>query len=76
MRIVLGSSWRRFTAALYPEGEANMCDENFAEDVKAYQSRVGVTRREFGALSVGAGMAILLPRAEGAVAVTESEVNI
>src|SRR5678816_3490092 len=53
-----------------------MCDENFAEDVKAYQSRVGVTRREFGALSVGAGMAILLPQAEGAVAVTESEVNI
>ena len=53
-----------------------MCDENFAEDVKAYQSRVGVTRREFGVLSVGAGMAILLPRAEGAVAVTESEVNI
>src|SRR5678815_4409593 len=53
-----------------------MCDENFAEDVKAYQSRMGVTRREFGVLSVGAGMAILLPQAEGAVAVTESEVNV
>jgi len=53
-----------------------MCDERYEEDVKAYQSRMGITRREFGALSVGAGMAMFLPRAEGAVAVTESEVNV
>jgi len=53
-----------------------MCDEHYEEDVKAYQSRMGLTRREFGALSVGAGMAMFLPRAEGAVAVTESEVNV
>ena len=53
-----------------------MCDEHYEEDVKAYQSRMGITRREFGALSVGAGMAMFLPRAEGAVAVTESEVNV
>jgi len=51
-----------------------MCDEHFEEDVKAYQRRIG--RREFGALSVAAGMSILLPRVEGAVAVTESEVNV
>src|SRR5207247_2929862 len=49
-----------------------MCDEHFEEDAKEYL----LSRREFGALSVGAGMSILLPRAEGAVAVTESEVNI
>jgi carboxymethylenebutenolidase len=53
-----------------------MCDEHFEEDVKEYQKRMGLTRREFGALSVGAGMAMLLPSAEGAVAVTESEVNV
>jgi carboxymethylenebutenolidase len=53
-----------------------MCDEHYEEDVKAYQSRMVITRREFGALSVGAGMAMFLPRAEGAVAVTESEVNV
>src|SRR5436190_19116463 len=49
-----------------------MCDEHFEEDAKKYL----LSRREFGALRVGAGMSILLPRAEGAVAVTESEVNI
>jgi len=49
-----------------------MCDEHFEEDAKKYL----LSRREFGALSVGAGMSILLPRAEGAVAVTESDVNI
>ena len=49
-----------------------MCDEHFAEDEKKYL----LSRREFGVLSVGAGMSMLLPRAEGAVAVTESEVNI
>jgi len=52
-----------------------MCDEHYEEDVKAYKQSL-LSRREFGALSVAAGMAILLPRAEGAVAVTESEVNI
>src|SRR5436190_16919932 len=49
-----------------------MCDEHFEEDAKKYL----LSRREFGVLSVGAGMSMLLPRAEGAVAVTESEVNI
>jgi carboxymethylenebutenolidase len=49
-----------------------MCDEHFEEDAKKYR----LNRREFGLLSVGAGMSLLLPQAEGAVAVTESEVNI
>jgi carboxymethylenebutenolidase len=52
-----------------------MCDEHYEEDVKAYRQSM-LSRREFGALSVAAGMAMLLPRAEGAVAVTESDVNI
>jgi carboxymethylenebutenolidase len=50
-----------------------MCDEHFAEDAKEYQR---LSRREFGALTVGAGMSLLLPQVEGAVAVTEQEVNI
>jgi carboxymethylenebutenolidase len=52
-----------------------MCDEHYEEDVKAYKQSL-LNRREFGALSVVAGMAMLLPRAEGAVSVTESDVNI
>src|SRR5262245_55433702 len=50
-----------------------MCDEHFAEDAKEYQR---LSRREFGALTVGVGMSLLLPQVEGAVAVTEQEVNI
>ncbi len=53
-----------------------MCDEHFEEDAKGYLRRQGLTRREFGALSVGAGMSMLLPRAEGAVAVIESDVDV
>jgi len=52
-----------------------MCDEHYEEDVKAYKQSL-LSRREFGAMSVAAGMAMLLPRVEGAVTVTESDVNI
>jgi carboxymethylenebutenolidase len=51
-----------------------MCDEHYEEDVKA--NKQSLLSREFGAMSVVAGMAMLLPRVEGAVAVTESDVNI
>ena len=54
-----------------------MCDkDHFDDDLKEYTARGAVTRREFGALTLGAGMAFLLPRAADAVAVTESEVKI
>jgi carboxymethylenebutenolidase len=52
-----------------------MCDEHFEEDLAKYM-RPGMTRRQFGALSVGAGMAILLPRAADALDVAESEVTV
>jgi len=52
-----------------------MCDEHYEEDVKAYKQSL-LSRREFGAMSVAAGMAMLLPSADGAVAVTESDVNV
>jgi len=50
-----------------------MCDQDhFEDDLKKY----AVTRRQFGALSFGAGMAFLLPSPANAQSVTESEVNI
>jgi len=49
-----------------------MCDKNhYDEDLSKYT----VTRRQFGAL-VGAGVVMMLPKAVGAVDVTESEVNV
>ena len=53
-----------------------MCDQDhFDDDRQAYEARGLVTRRQFGVL-LGAGMAMLLPRAANAVTVTESDVNV
>jgi carboxymethylenebutenolidase len=53
-----------------------MCDQDhFEEDRKEYERRGLVTRKQFGAM-LGAGVAMMLPRAANAVTVTESEVNI
>src|SRR5688572_3354878 len=53
-----------------------MCDEHYEQDMKEYVEQASLTRRQFGALSVGVGMAMLLPQAADAVAVTESEVEV
>lgn len=53
-----------------------MCDEHFENDVTEYLNREGVNRRQFGAISVSAGLAMLLPQAKNAVKVTESDVSI
>ena len=54
-----------------------MCDQDhFDDDLKDYVARGAVTRREFGALSLGAGMSFLLPRVANALAVTEADVTI
>ena len=54
-----------------------MCDERTLRDAEAWQRRSGhLTRREFGALSVGAGLAMLLPRAAAALQVTASDVEV
>src|SRR5688500_20384032 len=54
-----------------------MCDQDqFDDDLKTYSARGAVSRRQFGALSLGAGMMALLPRAANAQAVTESDVTI
>ena len=54
-----------------------MCDQDhFEEDRAYYEAKGWVTRREFGVLAGGAGIAMMLPEVVNAVAVTESEVNI
>src|SRR3982750_237863 len=53
-----------------------MCDQDhFEDDVREFEARGMVTRRQFGVL-VGAGIALMLPKVANAVAVTESDVSI
>ncbi|PYR65644.1 MAG: dienelactone hydrolase [Acidobacteria bacterium] len=53
-----------------------MCDQDhFDDDLKEFEARGTVTRRQFGVL-LGAGVAMMLPKVVDAVAVTESEVTI
>jgi carboxymethylenebutenolidase len=53
-----------------------MCDQDqFEKDRQEYEARGLVTRRQFGVL-LGAGIAMMLPRVVGAVAVTESDVTV
>ena len=54
-----------------------MCDERTTNDAKQHVGRSGsLTRRQFGTVSMGAGLAMLLPRAANAQAVTESELDV
>ena len=53
-----------------------MCDQDhFEQDLKEFEARGLVTRKQFGVM-LGAGVAMLLPKVANAVAVTESDVNI
>src|ERR671936_126199 len=53
-----------------------MCDQDhFDDDLKEFEARGLVTRRQFGVL-LGAGVAMMLPQVANAVAVTESEVTV
>src|SRR3954451_13828430 len=53
-----------------------MCDQDhFEDDVKDFEARGLVTRKQFGVM-LGAGIAMMLPRVANAVTVTESEVTI
>ena len=54
-----------------------MCDDRtFRESSEYLDSRSELTRREFGTLSAGAGLAMLLPRAADAQVVTEQDVEV
>ena len=53
-----------------------MCDERTDADSAKYQHAREMTRRQFGAVSAGAGLAMLLPRPANAQDVTESDVDV
>jgi carboxymethylenebutenolidase len=54
-----------------------MCEkDHFEEDLKKYLREGRVTRRDFGGLTAGIGLAMMLPRAANAQAVTERDVEI
>ena len=54
-----------------------MCDHDSIEDIIAYQLKSGaLSRRQFGALSVGTGLAALLPAIAGALEVRGADVDI
>src|SRR5579884_1473294 len=54
-----------------------MCDNDSFDDMIEYGSGPGaLSRRRFGALGLGAGVASLLPPAAGAAEVMESDVDI
>ena len=54
-----------------------MCDQDSMDDMLEYQLKSkALSRRQFGAMSLGAGLVSLLPPVAGAAEVTESEVEI
>ncbi len=54
-----------------------MCDEKTVKDANRHLRRSSnLTRREFGTLSAGVALTMLLPRAANAQAVTESDVDV
>jgi carboxymethylenebutenolidase len=53
-----------------------MCDQDhFHDDLKEYEARGLITRKQFGVM-LGAGVAMILPQVANAVTVTDAEVNI
>ena len=57
--------------------EGIMCDEKTLKDANEHlRGSGGLTRRQFGTLSVGMGLSMLLPRAANAQAVTEMDVDV
>ncbi len=53
-----------------------MCDEKTARDTEVYLANNTLSRRRFGAVSAGAGLAMFLPRTANAQAVTEVDVDV
>ena len=53
-----------------------MCDDDSLDDIVEYQRRSSVSRRQFGALTLGAGLVSLLPKSAGAAELVEADVDI
>ena len=53
-----------------------MCDQDTFEDMTEYELREGVSRRQFGAITLGASVVAMLPQMANAAETTGSEVEI
>ncbi len=53
-----------------------MCDNDSLDDMIEYQLRTGVSRRQFGALTLGAGLTSMLPKIANAAETKGAEVEI
>ena len=53
-----------------------MCDDGTAADNDDYLRSKKLTRRQFGAVSAGAGLAMILPRSANAQAVSEADLDV
>jgi carboxymethylenebutenolidase len=53
-----------------------MCDNDSIDDMLEFQRRAELSRRQFGAMTVGTGVALMLPTVTEAADVKESEVEI
>ena len=53
-----------------------MCDNDTMDDAVRYELKAGLSRRQFGALTFGAGLMSLLPPVAGAAEVVEAEVEV
>ncbi len=53
-----------------------MCDDRTDADNNKYLYGKNLTRRQFGAVSAGAGLAMFLPRAANAQAVAEADIDV
>ena len=53
-----------------------MCDDRTVADNNDYLRAKKLTRRQFGVVSAGAGLAMLLPRAANAQAVSEANLDV
>lgn len=53
-----------------------MCDNDSIHDILEFQRRAELSRRQFGAMTVGTGLMFMLPKLANAADVKESEVEI
>jgi carboxymethylenebutenolidase len=53
-----------------------MCDEHYEDDLANYTRFPPLTRRQLAAVSLGAGIAVMLPRPADALEVKEADVNV
>jgi carboxymethylenebutenolidase len=53
-----------------------MCDNDSIHDILEFQRRAELSRRQFGAMTAGAGLMFMLPKLANAAETKESEIEI